>query len=129
MLVAGINEAIKLNRITLDPDNWPDESIFDFTIAGLPARGSVYGISHGEVSISVVVNPKRTNLSPGGYVGGHSLTHLGDAHAMGWLERRDGAWLQYYKPPLIKIRNHLKPIIAGASIKPRGFADMGRFYL
>jgi hypothetical protein len=96
MLVAGLNEALRLGRITLDPKNEPDETPFDFTLAGLPARGFVRSISYGEVSVEVFVNYK-TILVPRWLLvplrpGATAFTY--DAWANGWLERLTGKWLQ-----------------------------------
>src|SRR5208337_4104823 len=113
MLVAGLNAALAQGRITLDEDNEPDETPFDFTFAGLPARGRVHGMTYGELSITVVVNPKPTHLTLCAGEGDHLLRCLGDAYASGWLERRTGKYLQRtFGRPLFAIRNGIKPIIA-----------------
>lgn len=131
MLVAGLNEALRLGRITLDPENEPDETPFDFTFAGLPARGCVRILTHGEVHIIVLVNPKPTRwpLSCDADIS-DALAWYGDAYAGGWLERETGKWLQQSGGrPLFASRNKLKPVIAAAYVSPNSFADRGKFFL
>lgn len=142
MLIAGINAAIDRRLFTVRPgDNrWPgcepdkfgrrEPYIFEFEIAGIPALCSVHDAGYDELAIHVSLWP-----TPDGerWVGAAMAGFLaGDAYASGWLERRDGAWLQVSSQKLRDQfscrRNRIDEVVA-IQIQPKGYADRGSFRL
>ena len=51
----------------------------------------------------------------------------GEAVASGWLERRDGAWLQYNGRPELNCRAALVKQVADLAIPAKGYGDRGDF--
>lgn len=135
LVVLAINEAMKQGLFTLRPgDNrWPTSiekdisgHLFDFTLPnGLPAKGYVGDAGHEELSIHVAVNPKDDDiLTAGNTAGSRWAFDAGDAVAAGWLERRDGAWLQS-SDTRFNCRRHLLREMAELEAVPVGYGDKG----
>ena len=92
LMVAAINAGLEQRLFGLAPsDNWwpggaPDSykcvrSSYRFVIDGEPATASVDAISGDELSISVILNPKRGDMQPEWYCGvgaDGKLTHPAD---------------------------------------------------
>jgi hypothetical protein len=142
MLVAGINAAIDRRLFTILPgDNrWPncdpdrygkrDPHVFAFEIAQIPALCSVHDAGYDELSIHVALWPTTDSARwlPAAWAG----FQAGDAYASGWLERRDGAWLQVSTQPLrdqFSCRRARLPQVAALDVQPEGYADRGSFRL
>ncbi|MBV61233.1 MAG: hypothetical protein CMH65_08030 [Nevskiales bacterium] len=143
VMVATINAALEQKLITLLPDDnrWlgyvhhPKDGrnegvVFDFYVKGIAAVGYVNDAGFGELSIHGALWPtpdaKRwicaAGLSSPGF-------HAGKVVAQGWLERKDGAWLQRPsepRPSLSCRAPHLRHV-AGLDIPTMGFGDRGDF--
>lgn len=103
LMVATVNEALRRRIFSLRPgDNrWsghdergaraPLRLDFDFVLpTGDAARASVEDIGFDEISVDVVVNPRKQIVFSGYYA---SLKEC-DAAGSTWLERQTGAWIQ-----------------------------------
>lgn len=140
MLVAGVNAAIDRRLISVRPgDNrWqnleidarekPKPHVFPFEIDGIPALCSIHDAGYDELSIHVAFWPTADSADwlPAAWIG----FRAGDAFASGWLERRDGAWLQVSSDPLgrqFSCRQPRLEKIAALDIQPKGYADRGSF--
>jgi hypothetical protein len=125
IMVAAINEALRIGRLDLSPETSPDENPFEFELAGLPVRVRLGDVGWNEVSVVVRINPNDARSLP-------KRLRREDALARGWLERKDGRWLQtsasgrHPSRWSLSITNELKPIIASMEIEPNGYADHGR---
>lgn len=134
LMVCTINEGIRLKLFSLRPgDNrWPEATLsgarrnpeghlFDFTIpSGLRARGYVYDIGSDELSVHVAVNPNGDMVRAF-----NGDFYAGDAFALGWLERKTGAWLQSARDRF-RCRRRLLQSLAEMDVRPLGFGDRGR---
>lgn len=141
VMVAAINEGIRQRLFTIRPgDNrWPgaqnDEQRtsrahkFEFEIAGIPAVGSVHDGGYDELSIHVALWPTADGARWVDCMG--AGFRAGDLWASGWLERRDGAWLQAPTTPTLgdylNCRRERLREVAGLEVAPMGFADCGSF--
>jgi hypothetical protein len=142
-MVATINEGIRRRFFTIRPgDNrWPgakrdqhgrsEAHVFPFEIGGIPAMGSVRDAGYDELSVHVALWPSAdaarwVECSNAGWL-------VGDLFASGWLERRDGAWLQVSTSSSMGnafcCRQHRLDEVAALDIAPLGFADRGSFKL
>lgn len=142
MLIAGINAAIARRLFTVRPgDNrWPghepdkfgrrEPHVFDFEIDGISALGSVHDAGYDELSIHVSLWPASDGKR---WVGAARAGFLaGEAYASGWLERRDGAWLQVSSQRLgdqFSCRRDRLDQVAAIEVQPKGYADRGSFRL
>ncbi|MBF8663768.1 hypothetical protein IRZ45_09530 [Pseudomonas aeruginosa] len=135
LMVAAINAGLEQRLFGLAPsDNWwpggaPDSykcvrSSYRFVIDGEPAIASVDAISGDELSISVILNPKRGDMQPEWYCG----LRDGDAVAHGWLERRLGAWIQDGGESF-SCKRATQSRIAELAIEPAGYSDQGSFFM
>jgi hypothetical protein len=140
-MVATINEGIRQRLFTIKPgDNrWPgalkdDRGTsrahkFTFELAGIPVVGSVHDGGYDELSIHVALWPTAEGSRWVDCVSAGFLA--GDFWASGWLERRDGAWLQVPTSPTLGSclscrRTRLREV-ASLEVAPSGFADRGSF--
>lgn len=139
-MVAGINEAIDRRLFTIRPtDNrWPGASkdygktqpfSFRFSVGEIPAVASVHDAGFDELSIHVALWP-----TPEGerWVKSMNAGFLaGDVFASGWLERRDGAWLQVSRGSTqgwgFSCRQSRLNQVAELDLRPKGYADRGSF--
>lgn len=136
LMVAAINAGLALRQFGLSPtDNWweggaPDSHhcergsfrfLFD---QETPAIACVEAISGDELSIYVVLNPKHRDVDPYFF---HPFRD-GEAYAHGWLERRLGVWIQDGGEDF-SCRRVLLPKLAGLSIEPAGYSDLGSFIM
>lgn len=90
----------------------------------LPAIARVDAISGGELSINVVLRPRKADIEPEWYC---DLTS-GEAVACGWVERRLGAWLQDGGEN-VHCKRALQSRLADVEIEPAGYADQGSFFM
>jgi len=139
-MVAGINEAIDRRLFTIRPgDNrWPGASkdygktqpfTFRFSVGEIPAVASVHDAGFDELSIHVALWP-----TPEGerWVKAMNAGFLaGEVFASGWLERRDGAWLQVSRGSThgwgFSCRQNRIIQVAELDLRPKGYADRGSF--
>ena len=134
LMVSAINAGLEQRLFGLSPDeNWwpgavPEEGergIYHFVFdREFPAMASVDAVRGDELSISVVLRPKKPDVVPMWY----SSFGSGDAVAHGWLERRMGSWIQDGGEDF-RCRRALQSRVADALITSAGFADQGAFFL
>lgn len=135
MMIAGINAALEQRLFSLKPgDNrWPGATkdyfghrkvhVYRFTFgADIPALGSIWDVGHDELSFHVALWPTAEGELRIGALG--AGFRAGEAYAHGWLERRDGAWLES-TPKSISCRAAKLRIVAATTYEPRGFGDGG----
>lgn len=132
LMVAAINEGISRRLFTLRPgDNrWPGAADrdsraypFRFEVSGIPAVASVADIGHDELSIHCAAWPSPNGeRAIGAAFAGFAA---GDAVATGWLERQDGAWLQFDGSPELHCRAAKLTTVASLAIPAMGFGDRG----
>lgn len=134
LMVLAVNEGIRQKLFSLRPDDnrWPGAEppnsqhrdpgfIFEFTLPdGKPAKGFVSDAGFGELSIHAAVYPKGDWLQAT-----NAVFHAGDSFARGWLERRDGAWLQSAEN-MFNCRKYLLHSLAEMEAIPMGYGDRGR---
>lgn len=126
LMVHAINAGISQKLFSLRPDDhrWPgsarDGWFYDFDLPGnIPARAYVRDIGHGELSVNVAALPNGNLVQywDAGF-------RAGEAFATGWLERKDGAWLQS-SPGEFKCRKALLPVLASLDVEPLAYGDRG----
>lgn len=136
LMVCTINEGIrqKLFSLRAYDNRWPGadpesqghrgtDCTFPFRLPdGTPALGYVVDAGFGELSIHVAVKPigNRVRAHNAGFT-------AGDAFATGWLERKDGAWLQ--SSEFLHCREALLQPLAQLEVSPVGYGDRGRVIL
>jgi hypothetical protein len=134
-MVSAINAGISRRLFSVRPgDNrWPDAGdptrreahVFQFEIETIPAVGAVSDAGFDELSIHVALWPTPEAMDfARAYNAGFAA---GEVFASGWLERRDGAWLQYPRKPDLRCRSHRLATLAALDIRPKGYADRGSF--
>lgn len=138
-MVAAINAAIERRLLSVRPgDNrWPgankngdrDTYVFAFAIEGIPAVASLHDAGYDEVSVHVALWP-----TPDGERWVSAMNagfDAGQVFASGWLERRDGAWLQVSSDGATSFRSRRERLapLAALDIRPKGYADRGSFKL
>lgn len=132
LMVCAINAGIEQNLFTLEPDNYSwapqegahyrrDGRTFSFVLpGGHQATGYVGDAGFGELSIHAAANPTGNFIETS-----NAGFSAGDAFAAGWLERKDGAWLQSATTQF-NCRKSLLKALAEIEVRPRGFGDRGR---
>jgi hypothetical protein len=134
IMVAAINAALEQRLISLKPgDNrWPgalqkDSSdrghVFRFVFGtGVPAVGYVGDVGYDEISVHAALWPTKEGEH---WISAFNARFLaGEAFAVGWLERRRGAWLQSSNT-LFNCRKARMAVIAETPVAPNGFGDRG----
>lgn len=142
-MVSGINAGIALRLFSLraGDNRWPGYSadphapregfVYDFTVGTIPGFAYVGDAGFDELSIHVALWPtpdgrERVRAANAGL-------RAGELYASGWLERRDGAWLQVSDASgggwSFSCRRARLSEVAGLAVKPRGYADRGTFTL
>ncbi|ARS26970.1 hypothetical protein [Sphingomonas sp. KC8] len=142
-MVAGINEGLARRFFSLRPgDNrWPGTErerherqqahVFRFAIGDIPAIASLWDAGWDELSIHVALWPTADaeRWVPAANAG----FHAGDLFASGWLERRNGAWLQVSSDSRqnwsFRCRKQRLAEAAALELRPAGYADRGNFAL
>ncbi|WP_347341457.1 hypothetical protein [Bradyrhizobium pachyrhizi] len=137
VMVAGINAGIDQGLFTprAGENSWPlpdprygdDGRTYRFMIEDISAIASVRDAGWDELSIHVALWPaiggeRWVRTANGGFL-------AGEVFASGWLERRDGAWLQVGDHPEFGCRKQRLDLIAALDIRPKGYADRGSFRL
>jgi len=130
LTICAVNEALRRRLFSLRPgvNLWPGcdselrkAYLFDFELpCNLPARVAISDAGFDEISIHVAVNPKDewVRAFNGDF-------RAGDAFAMTWLERQNGAWIQTNESSL-RCRMRLLPLITDMAVEPLGYGDRGR---
>lgn len=136
LMVSAINAGLEQGLFGLEPsDNWwPGSSpehqrcqqhVYHFLVDDqLPAVASVDAKVGDELSICVLLNPRKSDVQPEWY---HGL-NTADAMAHGWVERRLGAWIQD-GGEAFHCKRDLKPWLVDLIIAPAGYSDQGSFIL
>ncbi len=136
-MVAGINAGIEQSLFSLRPgdnrwkganDRSKDFFIFSFTVSDIPAVAAVSDAGYDEIFLHVVLWPKEGRE--------HFVTlsnvdlYAGDLFAKGWLERRDGSYLQTpgsFGHSALACSFLRLDEAARLNIEPNGFSDSGKF--
>jgi hypothetical protein len=137
MMVAAINVGIARRLFTAKPgDNrWPgakngdlSSAVYTFNIAGIPAIGYVADAGFDELTIHCALWP--TGNAQDSIRAGNAGFSAGEAFAQGWLERRNGAWLQFSgTKPLLACRRQRMQAVASIEVRPSCYADRGNFIM
>lgn len=141
VMVATINAGIEQRLFTIRPgDNRWDAPLvsgrksgatFSFSIGDIPALGYVSDAGYDELEVHAALWPTERG---GKFVGAINADfYVGDVIASGWLERRDGAWLQVSAGSgtgwTFRSRRHRLDAVAALQVRPHGFAASGRFIM
>ena len=134
-MVAGINTALDEGAFQLSPplNFWPGHNAkgprpeykIHFKFDSLPAVVTLSDAGWDEIKVCVGINPKP----------GRSIDVIGagferaDAIAWGWLERRNGLWLQKGSKNSFSCRRHLVDQIAAHHVTAKGFLPCGKFMM
>lgn len=136
LMIAAVNSGLEQRLFGMSPaeDWWAVGKpaceqglphMYHFSIdEDLRAVASVNAISSDELSISVLVNPKKPAEMPQW----HFDLSSADATAHGWIERRLGAWIQD-GGEAFHCKRALLPRLAALKTEPLGYADQGSFIL
>ena len=130
VMIGAINAGLDLNLFGLAADDirWTgDGTTYRFTFAGMPAIAYVKDEGHGELKFHAAVNP--TEDAPRWIQAGNAGFLAGDAFVAGWLERRQGQWLQTSTRPVCTFRRQILLSIAQADIKPNGYLPKGKLVM
>ena len=130
MMVAAINAGLDQGMfgLSVDDNRWTsDHGIYRFEFAGMPAIANVSDIGFGELAIHVAVRP--TDRAEEFITSNNAGLYAGDAFASGWLERKNGKWLQDNGKPCNAFRRDILPMIAQMAVAPNGFQDNGRIIM
>jgi hypothetical protein len=135
-MVAGINAGIDHGLFTPRPgeNNWPAPDpkygdvgrTYRFTIEDIPGIAYVQDAGFDELSVHVALWPTPDGERWIRVV--NADFQAGDLTASGWLERRDGAWLQASdSSPHFRCRKQRLDQAAALTFRPKGYADRGSF--
>lgn len=135
-MVAGINAGIDQGLFTprAGENSWPapdprygdDGRTYRFSVGEIPGVAYVHDAGFDELSIHVALWPTADGERRIRVV--NADFQAGDLTASGWLERRDGAWLQVSdSAPHFRSRKMRLDEAASLVIRPKGYADSGSF--
>jgi hypothetical protein len=137
-MVAAINAGLEQRLFGVRPgDNrWPGYTpdrnrqrphIYRFMLGIIPVIASVDDAGFDELSIHVGLwpTPDADRHIGAGFAG----FSTGEVWASGWLERKDGAWLQTggAGPSAFRARRARLDAVAAFVVEPQGYADGGDF--
>ena len=135
-MISAINAGIqqKLFGIKEGENNFPEKgTTYEFNINGIPAKAGVNDIGYGELRVSVVLWPVEGGLdinvcNPTDYC---PRDAPGDLVAVGFLERRLGAWLQTSAAGCgtLFCRRHRMAEASAIKVKPNGYKDNGKLII
>jgi hypothetical protein len=132
LLVAGVNQALEAGLFSLDGSAPTDRQQVEaaVTIADMPAVVTIRDIGFDELAVSVHLYPTPTGgrWTFGSHWPASFARTACVANASGWLERRNGPYLQDSLPKLTT-PNWILPTLAKLDVEPNGFKDHGRFVL
>lgn len=133
LMVATVNAGIQQKIFSVRPgDNrWPTTpdgrgtAVFRFDVEGIPAIGSVSDAGYDELNVHGALWPTGDAER---LIAAHGANfHVGQAVAYGWLERREGAWIEYNGSPELHCRKALVNRVAAIDVVPLCFGDRGDF--
>jgi len=133
MMLAAINEALERKLFTLTPnDKWAakEPEIYSFVFQGtphdIPAIAYINDAGFDELKFHVAFWPTHEADRLIACIDGGLA--VGEAWAAGWLERRDGCWLQVSKgTPMFSCRRAYLSTLASLVIEPKGYDAAGPF--
>jgi hypothetical protein len=135
-MVAAINAGLEQKLFSLEPGSgtWPSSGsrestgcrIYNFKLSDIPAIAAASDAGYDELSIHVALWP--TPNARQAIQAGNAGFYAGDLFAAGWVERRQGRWLQR-GPSIMRCRAGLATTVAALKIEPTGYADYGKFML
>jgi hypothetical protein len=137
-MVAAINAGLEQGLFSLAPPNPPppqqrdaEVKLYRFSISDIPCIATVKEIGWDELRFRVVLwpieNDKRQRLRR--LYPNHVSDGDGELFAAGYLERRNGTWLQLPHKFELHCRDARKQTVAALNIEPRGFKDRGKFMM
>lgn len=133
-MIAAVNAGIAQRLFTVRPgdDRWKSVTktrahgaVYRFEIDGVPGLAHVDDAGFDELTVHVALWPRPDAEEWIGAANAGFLT--GDLFASGWLERRDGAWLQFNGHPVLNCRRHRLQTAAALGVRPSSFAETGPF--
>jgi hypothetical protein len=142
MMVLALNEGLDRGLFTMVPDDnrWPgvdrtddkhrrqDQSyVYDFEVGAIPAVAQIGDGGHDELRVFIALWPTDEARRLVGVVG--AGFRAGEAVADGWVERRDGAYLQTADRPSLSCRRQRVQQVADIEVEPHCYADRGSFRL
>lgn len=136
IMVSAVNAAIEQGHMDLSPDfKLPDKGVtFSFTTYAANGQ-SVDGLAFirdagfSEVKVHAALAPNElaaSQISSSFEFSRNSIKKFCKAHAEGWLERLDGAWLQTGACKAYVAADY-KEKVARIEVEPIGYKDHGQF--
>lgn len=127
-LVSAINAGLENELFTLEDSEQKVDQVYQHLIGGISAVTYVHSIGFGELSFHVAIQPtpECMKLIRGAFAG----FHAGEGWVTGWLERKEGKWIQTSTSGknTTRIRKTLVSRLAAVSVEPNGYSDRGRFF-
>lgn len=133
VLVIAINEFVRRGIISFDQvDDEKGSFQISFFVCGIPAMAHARHIGLGELQIVAVLWPSSDCARTIGVSASNSEQRLrrGEFYAAGWLERKDGAWLQTGDGlPLVACSKRCESQVSAIPWEdPISFKAQGKFY-
>jgi hypothetical protein len=133
VMVKAINECLRQGIFTLDPnDTELSKPVHEFDMEGIPAIAGVHDAGHGELSIKVALWPTEHGKEFANVAALNSGQRLmrGGFFVSGWLERKNGAWLQTSEGLQVSCaKTRRDEVDAIAWEAPNGFEAEGKFFM
>lgn len=113
LMIKTVNTLLEAGVIELPKDGRSNGEM-EFTWLGEQFAARAHDIGYGEIQISVEMT---------------SSPKLDKPVATGWVERLTGTYLQEsLRPVFRRFPNEVKEKLAGAEVRPLGYAPTGKFY-
>jgi hypothetical protein len=117
LMVMAINQGLMRDIFTLDPNNDPGSTVYQFQDDGIYYLVDLHPIGHGELRLHVGASFEGD---------WHREPYDCPIQAWGWLERKKGKWLQsggHGRETRIPLR--WRGALAAMEVEPQGFVDNG----
>jgi hypothetical protein len=124
LMVIAINEGLRQRCFTLDEKSEPRQAILQFIDHGLHFLVYVRDIGWGELEFDIGAGDEWPH-----YWKEPFMPESMPCRAFGWLERRDGKWLQTAGHHGTKIPYWVQDRLASVSVEPQGYADHGKLMI
>jgi hypothetical protein len=135
-MVSAINAGLEQGLFGLKEgeNNFSERGgVYGFDVGGIPAKAGVNDIGYGELRVSVALWPvvDGLNINVGNPTDCCPRDAPGDLVAVGFLERRLGAWLQTSAAGggSLFCRRHRLAEASAIKVKPNGYKDSGKLIL